>query len=376
MRSPVLSSATPNGRTVVFEVTDDNVVQGLGPPAFSLQQEGLFVVQADGSGLRRLGPASREPPFRLVPSEFPPGFTIPGWPLFNFGPNGRFAVFADRGPGADGSDAAQAVLLDLETGERTQLTAFVASSQGIPRGDDVGGYFLDDDTIAAYATEPITGLPLFYSVRKDGTGLEPILVTIPIPGAEVSPTFQVAAGARTVQNIVLPRQATEPRPERVAEMFAVDGTNLLQVTNFGRSDTVGGVAGPGRRRVFFRASADPFGRNPSHACQLFSIGVLGDGLRQLTRFASGAPTDGCFTFPPPSCGASGVILFDPVTQALVFEETCDSFGLNPVGSQIVAMHPDGSGFRQLTNYRGMTTEPDGTVRVELPGPVDYSGRRK
>jgi hypothetical protein len=47
-------------------------------------------------------------------------------------------------------------------------------------------------------------------------------------------------------------------------------------------------------------------------------------------------------------------------------------GANPVGDQIFTMRSDGSGLRQLTAMRGMEVDPDGTVRVELPGPIAYS----
>jgi hypothetical protein len=52
---------SPDGKHVVFEVTDDFSVTGqnLVPPE---QPEGIFIVRADGrGGLRRLGPASRDP---------------------------------------------------------------------------------------------------------------------------------------------------------------------------------------------------------------------------------------------------------------------------------------------------------------------------
>jgi hypothetical protein len=48
------------------------------------------------------------------------------------------------------------------------------------------------------------------------------------------------------------------------------------------------------------------------------------------------------------------------------------FGGNPFGNQLFAMRLDGRGLRQLTATSGMTTDPDGTVHVELPGPVVYS----
>jgi hypothetical protein len=39
------------------------------------------------------------------------------------------------------------------------------------------------------------------------------------------------------------------------------------------------------------------------------------------------------------------------------------------------MRPDGSGLRQLTNARGMTTDPDGTVHVEVPTPFAYPSQK-
>lgn len=55
----------------------------------------------------------------------------------------------------------------------------------------------------------------------------------------------------------------------------------------------------------------------------------------------------------------------------MFSASCDPVGANPFGDQIFAMRPDGTGLRQLTNARGMTTDPDGTVHVELAGPFAY-----
>jgi len=61
-----------------------------------------------------------------------------------------------------------------------------------------------------------------------------------------------------------------------------------------------------------------------------------------------------------------------VTKAIVFNSTCDPFHVNPSGEQIFAMRPDGGGLRQLTDASGMTANPDGGIRVELPGPYAYS----
>ena len=63
---------------------------------------------------------------------------------------------------------------------------------------------------------------------------------------------------------------------------------------------------------------------------------------------------------------------DRITGTVLFASSCDPVGGNPFGDQLFAMRPDGTGLRQLTNARGMTTDPDGTVHVELPGPEVYS----
>ena len=61
-----------------------------------------------------------------------------------------------------------------------------------------------------------------------------------------------------------------------------------------------------------------------------------------------------------------------MTKAVVFSSNCDPLHANPFGDQAFAMRPDGSGLRQLTDASGFTTNPDGSLRVELPGPFAYS----
>jgi hypothetical protein len=65
---------------------------------------------------------------------------------------------------------------------------------------------------------------------------------------------------------------------------------------------------------------------------------------------------------------------DKVTGTILFGSSCDPVGGNPFGDQIFAMRPDGSGLRQLTATRGITVDPDGTVRSELPGHFAYARR--
>ena len=56
---------SPDSSTVVFEKTNRFSVVGL-PPLGGPDRDGFFTVRADGSGVRRLGPASRDPITRFA----------------------------------------------------------------------------------------------------------------------------------------------------------------------------------------------------------------------------------------------------------------------------------------------------------------------
>jgi hypothetical protein len=166
----------------------------------------------------------------------------------------------------------------------------------------------------------------------------------------------------------------------------------LQLTRFDRVDTGHPAAAVSAQaflsadgqRVFFTASADPEGKNPTETCQLFSIDSLGADLQQLTLFRTDphseygcnsyvAAQGGCFIAAVNADRASSQ---DAVLGTLVFYSSCDPFGTTPNGGQLYAMkpdgmEPDGSGLRQLTSARGMVIAADGSVDVELPGPHAY-----
>jgi hypothetical protein len=122
--------------------------------------------------------------------------------------------------------------------------------------------------------------------------------------------------------------------------------------------------------VFYTASADPLGTNPSENCQLFSIDRLGVDLRQLTFFSEAEHSArGCTNLgPPPGCNVSNVWQ-DTVTQTIVFHSGCDPLGTKGIG-EIFAMRPDGTGLRQLTQGK-FVMEADGTVVTDGPGPFVY-----
>jgi hypothetical protein len=180
-----------------------------------------------------------------------------------------------------------------------------------------------------------------------------VVVELPVPGEPVNPLL--------LEN------------ESIRELFLVDGDNLLQLTNFRRSDTnLGAQTLPsGKERILFVASADPFGANSRDQCQIFSIDRLGGDLRQLTFFAPGVQSrSGCFYYRPPGCTTS-IVAIDPDSSAVVMYSSCDPVGTNPFGGQVFAMRLDGSGMQQLTETSGLVLNPDGSVFGQLPGPVAY-----
>src|SRR2546421_4737995 len=105
--------ALPNASGVVFEVTNDvNPLTRRVP----LQQAGIFFVRSDGSGLRSLGPASRDAGYDLAdPDNFIRSF------FFAVSPDSRMIAFTDL-VGSGDEDPLQIVALDVRKGKRSQVT--------------------------------------------------------------------------------------------------------------------------------------------------------------------------------------------------------------------------------------------------------------
>ena len=161
-------------------------------------------------------------------------------------------------------------------------------------------------------------------------------------------------------------------------MFVIDRDNdVLQLTNFRRVDTLNPTLSADGQRVFFSASADPLGTNPTENCQIFSIDRTGGDLRQLTDFheVPRALSDVWMLLRSPALRVrrDSTLSRDTQSDALVFYSSCDPFGTNPYGSQVFAMHPDGTGLRQLTNTQGYTRDASGAVTVEVAYPFAYPG---
>jgi len=374
---------SPDGSGVVFEVNDEFSVSGL---TVAPEQRGMFFVRSDGKSVPRyLGAPSHE-------RSFVPTFAIS--PLMAFSPNGRRIAFTDRGPGPGGEEAPQIVVLDLETGRRTLVTR-------LPSGTAPVGHFgeflltccptfIDNETVLFQTFVDPDGsnsehTAATFTVRIDGTNLQRVPPPIVLPGSAVVPSFGVIGRRTNLVRVAVPGTpvsppTTPPQDFPLTEAFLQDSKNLIQLTNFRRTDTFTGFLNPTRRRAFFVASADPLGTNPFEECQIFSVDTVGGGLRQVTHFdprtRNRAVIPACFGADRPHCsigaGYYRVVVQDPVTKAVVFESSCDPFDTNPNGGQIFAMRPDGGGLRQLTEAAGITHYPDGSIRVELPGPFAYS----
>jgi len=369
---------SPDGSRVAFELTDDFSIisKNQVPP----EEEGIYVVRSDGSGLQWLASASRQPTFYFAGSLDFSGSVL--WDtFFRFSPSGDRITYPDRWPDDAGEEAVQIATLDLNTGKRMQVTHL--HPQWKPEDEhvfffDSGPVFLDEETIGFSIGSAA------YSVKADGqTEPVPLPPPLTLPGSSIAPGFSITGSVQSVYPLRLPGTSD------VWELFVSDQENLLQLTNFGRDDTaIDAVLSRDRRRVLFVAADDqqarspmsPFGSNPYKNCQFFSVDTLGGDLRQLTNFnegrlSMGEPSvGGCTYFAKRPDGCNVIIVgYDPDTDTIVFESSCDPCGTNPNGDQIFAMQFDGAGLRQLTNARGLVMAADGSVTVELPGPAAYPG---
>jgi hypothetical protein len=280
-----------------------------------------------------------------------------------------------------GYDAPQVFLLDVRSGGRRQLTH--QSRVVMLQNSDPGIWlptFLDRGTIGFSAGSTQTGTFTAFQVKTDGSHEKELPPFVAASGAQIVSQFGVTG--------MHPHEVTGLYPDQpaenggfVREVFLVDRNEILQLTKFNRNDTSsGGEGGRGviiGDRALFLASSANGGENPHEICQFFSTSTREDRLRQLTHLPwDGLPAPGGCAYPPPGCGIVNLSTTgDPVTGTVLFSSSCDPVGANPFGAQIFAMRPDGSGLRQLTNARGMTTDANGTVHVEIAGPFAYPSQK-
>src|SRR5262249_53863536 len=165
-----------------------------------------------------------------------------------FSPNGRRIVFTDLGPGPAGEEAVQIVVLDLPTGQRTQVTHLPSGMPPAPAGNVITGYprFIDDETVAFFSYEDPDGLNpaqtlTAFTVGIDGSRLKPAPTPVAAPGSRVIPIFGVATPGSNVFTLNVPGTPVNGFPfgglTAINEVFVEDGKNLVQLTNFRRLDT-------------------------------------------------------------------------------------------------------------------------------------------
>ena len=383
-------TVSPDGASVAFEVTDEFSVDPHLPLNLPPEKKGIFWVRADGTGVpRKLGPPSRERSFYITGGSFINGPTFD----LGFSPDGGTLAFVDKGPDADGHEADQVFTIDVATGTRTQVTHLPPSipAAGYPPDAPTlrGPVFVDDQRIKFKSTANPNdvnpkGEYLIMTIKTDGSDLQvPLPITVPLAGSQVDLQFVITGGRPLAINVEYAGHPINDPPlggvQEIWEVFVVDEEgNALQLTNFRRIDTSAGAVDPDGEHVYFYASADPLGTNPSENCQIFSIDRTGADLRQLTNFREvdhsltgcDFETNGLTGSRPIGC-ALYFTYQDPRSRTLLFYSECNPLNnMNPNGSQIFAMRPDGSGLRQLTDSQGLVKAPGGYSGA-IPGPWAY-----
>jgi hypothetical protein len=160
------------------------------------KQEGIWVVRADGTGLRRLSPPSQESFFRVLGGNF--------FFHFSFSPDGKTITFPDRGPSLTGDDAAQVFTMDLATGARTQVTHLPFVPEGRAFTAVFHPFFVDNETIVFYSlADPdkpgdlnSEGKVFGFTVKVDGSGLKKLKSPVVESGAQVVPVFEITVRIR------------------------------------------------------------------------------------------------------------------------------------------------------------------------------------
>ena len=369
---------SPDGETVAFQVSDAFSISPPLPLHIPPDEQGIFVVRSDGTGLRRLGPPSREP-FAVLDA-----LGIDTFPNMLFSPDGHQLAVVDKGPDANGNETSQVILFDVASGTRTQITHLPPAAP--PAGSAAntptieGMRFVDNETIAFFTGSTLGTQVVFTVKTRTPFDVRPVTVPIVLPGGGIVPIFAITGARPFAAALDLPGTPVNdaiPGRNTISEIFVLDGTNLLQLTTFRRDDTgVGGrkLVDVDGERVYLPASANPpelGDSNPSENCQIFSVDRNGSDLRQLTTFSEAPHSkSGCLYTPGPGC-TSGLIAQDTRTRQLIMYSSCNPLGTTPDGAQVLAMNPDGSGLQQLTDARGLVQEPDGTFLGELPGLVAY-----
>jgi hypothetical protein len=129
---------------------------------------------------------------------------------------------------------------------------------------------------------------LLMTIKTDGSGLDvPLPTLVALGGGTIELRFVITGERSQTFIVVKPGKPTNDPPlvglpQEIREIFVIDeGKNILQLTNFRRVDTTNAFVDVDQEHVYFTASADPLGTNPSGNCQMFSIDRSGDELIEI-----------------------------------------------------------------------------------------------
>src|SRR5262249_41390024 len=148
---------------------------------------------------------------------------------------------------------------------------------------------------------------------------------VPPGGGRVLSTFAIGRPSQYVAQLAVPGTPEDAAlfpAQPIYELFRWISGQIVQVTNFHRVDTR--QVGFSKGDVLFIGSADPFGTNRFHNCQLFRVSPLGARLRQLTNFTENQESMlGCEMGEEAGCGIIPVSQDDSRWHRVVFYSDCD-----------------------------------------------------
>ena len=346
-----------SGKTIVFG-------SAITPDGSNTGTMDLYVVMADGSGLRRLttlaGINSRLPngansvslsanaaraaytvvgPTHPLPVAGPPDLPVP--PV---GLSGEEVHVVDVSSGADRIVAVDTggCLLPLEQAPICIGCFFTCVNTP---------HITADDTKVLYSVN--RGQP-FYVVNSDGTGL----TNLPVYTGALAPSPQrvISRSGLVAFTSASPSAPPMPGPTPIPASFVqdvyvmnLDGTNIRNVTNLGSSSlfTSNATISADGGTIVFENNRDPLTGAASQVNQIWLVHTDGSGLRALTSGPDVASQ--------PSVSGDGSLV------AFVRD------------GQISIVHSDGTGLKTLTNFRmsaarNPVISDDGSLVVFTIGP--------
>jgi len=285
----------------------------------------VFVILADGTGLRQLTSASSS----TYASQSP----------FVSG-NGAKVTFESKGdllPTGNADHSFEVFVVNWDGTGLAQLTNANSRDSRYPSITDNGltVTFMSNRTVGASNPD---GNDEVWKIQSDGTGSALLTSTSFYPNAAYGPPIVSGSGNRCafVYNGTLPPSTLNPDagPELYVRDLSGGFSRQLTVTtqlySYAPSITNDGS------RVIFLSNANPFGTNASHTEEIFRVQADGSDLVQITSSLDAyAPA------------------ISPDGSLITFVSNEDPTGENFDGSaELFVMNVDGTGLRQLTDDAG------------------------